>query len=76
MLIKRKFQSLTMIEYLKKIGKSLSLILALFFSSGLEPWSVKITRKNGHIENENVDILFDMAPFYEESLESKKPMEN
>ena len=65
-----------MSEYLKKIGKSIGLILALFFSSGLEPWSVKITKDNNHVENENLDILYDMAKFYYESSESEKPMEN
>ena len=65
-----------MSEYLKKIGKSIVLILALFFSSGLEPWSVKISKDNDHVENENFDILYDMAQFYQESSESEKPMEN
>jgi hypothetical protein len=54
---------------LKKIVRGVGFILTLFFSSGLEPWALKLDQKSDHVENDDIDFLLDMAKFYEESLE-------
>lgn len=57
-------------DALSKILKGLGFLLALFFSSGLEPWAIKMGSRKDHVENDDIDFLLDMARFYEESLEA------
>jgi len=54
---------------LSKIVKGMGFVLALFFSSGLQPWALKLDSRKDHVENDDVDFLLDMAQFYEETLE-------
>ena len=57
-------------DALKKIVKGMGFILALFFSSGLEPWAIKLDRRSDHVARDDVDFLLDMAQLYEESIET------
>lgn len=54
---------------LSKIVKGIGFILTLFFSSGLEPWALKLDSRPDHVERDDMDFLLDMAQLYEESLE-------
>ena len=56
-------------DALKKIVRGLDFILILFFSSGLEPWALKLDSRSDHVERDDIDFLLDMAQLYEESLE-------
>ena len=54
---------------LSKIVKGIRFILTLFFSSGLEPWALKLDSRSDHVERDDIDFLLDMAQTYEASLE-------
>ena len=54
---------------LKKAVRGVGLILRLFFSSGLQPWALKLDSRSDHVERDDIDFLLDMAQVYEESLE-------
>jgi len=54
---------------LSKIVKGIGFILTLFFSSGLEPWVLKLDSRSDHVERDDIDFLLDMAQLYEVSLE-------
>ncbi len=56
-------------DALKKIVRGMGFILTLFFSSGLEPWALKLESRPDHVERDDVDFLLDMAQAYEASLE-------
>jgi len=56
-------------DALKKIARGVGFILTLFFSSGLEPWALKLGSREDHVERDDIDFLLDMAQLYEESLE-------
>ena len=56
-------------DALKKAAKGVGFILTLFFSSGLEPWALKLDSKPDHVERDDIDFLLDMAQAYEASLE-------
>jgi hypothetical protein len=54
---------------LSKFVKGIGFLFTLFFSSGLEPWAVKLDSRSDHVENDDIDFLLDIAQFYEVSLE-------
>jgi hypothetical protein len=56
-------------DALKKIVRGVGFILTLFFSSGLEPWALKLDTRSDHVERDDIDFLLNMAQLYEESLE-------
>ena len=56
-------------DALKKIVKAVGIIFTLFFSSGLQPWALKLDSRSDHVERDNIDFLLDMAQFHEVSLE-------
>ena len=58
-----------MIDALKKVVRGVGVILALFFSSGIQPWALKLVSRSDHVERDDFDFLLDMAQAYEASLE-------
>jgi hypothetical protein len=56
-------------DALKKFVRGAGFILTLFFSSGLEPWALKLDSRPDHVESDDTDFLLDMAQAYEASLE-------
>lgn len=56
-------------DVLKKFVRGVGFILTLFFSSGLEPWALKLDSRPDHVERDDTDFLLDMAQAYEASLE-------
>ncbi len=60
-------------DALSKLIKGISFILTLFFSSGLEPWALKLDSRSDHVERDDIDFLLDMAQVYEASPE---PLQN
>ena len=56
-------------DALKKFVRGVGVVLTLFFSSGLEPWALKLEPRVDHVERDDIDFLLDMAQIYEESLE-------
>ncbi len=56
-------------DALKKIVRGMGFILTLFFSSGLEPWALKLDSRSDQEERDDIDFLLDMAQAYEASLE-------
>ena len=60
-------------DALKKILRGVGFVLTLFFSSGLEPWALKLDKRPDHVERDDVDFLLDMAQTYESSLETLPP---
>lgn len=56
-------------DALKKIVRGMGFILILFFSSGLEPWALKLDKRRDHVDRDDIDFLLDMAQTYEASLE-------
>ena len=56
-------------DALKKLVRGVGVILTLFFSSGLEPWALKLDPRSDHVERDDIDFLLDMAQTYEASLE-------
>ena len=58
-----------MIDALKKLVRGVGFFLTLFFSSGLEPWALKLGSRSDHVERDDIDFLLDMAQTYEVSLE-------
>ena len=56
-------------DALKKIVRGVGFIFTLFFSSGLQPWALKLDSRSDHVERDDIDFLLDMAQFHEVSLE-------
>jgi hypothetical protein len=67
--INEKSQPLIIKEALKKTVKTVGIIFTLFFSSGLQPWTLKPDSRPDHVERDDIDFLLDMAQFHEVSLE-------